>query len=82
MIGAAFGLGFILGPALGGLLGDANPRLPFWVAGGMSLANALYGFIVLPESLSPDTISRLEIPSRPMIPRWNAKSDPVSGWLL
>ena len=34
------------------------------------------------ESLSPDTISRLEIPSRPMIPRWNAKSDPVSGWLL
>lgn len=52
MIGAAFGVGFVLGPALGGLLGNSNPRLPFWVAGGLSLANALYGFLVLPESLS------------------------------
>lgn len=51
MIGAAFGVGFVLGPALGGLLGNSNPRLPFWVAGGLSLANALYGFFVLPESL-------------------------------
>jgi len=51
MIGAAFGVGFVLGPALGGLLGNADPRLPFWVAGGLSLANALYGFFVLPESL-------------------------------
>src|SRR4029079_19542121 len=51
MIGAAFGVGFVLGPALGGLLGNSNPRLPFWVAGGLSLANALYGFLVLPESL-------------------------------
>jgi len=52
MIGAAFGVGFVLGPALGGLLGNSNPRLPFWVAGGLSLANAIYGFFVLPESLS------------------------------
>jgi MFS transporter, DHA1 family, tetracycline resistance protein len=51
MIGAAFGVGFILGPALGGLLGNSDPRLPFWVAGGLSLTNALYGFFVLPESL-------------------------------
>jgi DHA1 family tetracycline resistance protein-like MFS transporter len=51
MIGAAFGVGFVLGPALGGLLGNSDPRLPFWVAGGLSLANALYGFLVLPESL-------------------------------
>lgn len=51
MIGAAFGVGFILGPALGGLLGNSDPRLPFWVAGGLSLANALYGFFILPESL-------------------------------
>jgi MFS transporter, DHA1 family, tetracycline resistance protein len=51
MIGAAFGVGFVLGPALGGLLGNADPRLPFWVAGGLSLANALYGYFVLPESL-------------------------------
>ncbi|MEY2558962.1 MAG: transporter, family, tetracycline resistance protein [Verrucomicrobiota bacterium] len=51
MIGAAFGVGFVLGPALGGLLGNSDPRLPFWVAGGLSLANALYGYFVLPESL-------------------------------
>jgi DHA1 family tetracycline resistance protein-like MFS transporter len=52
MIGAAFGVGFIVGPALGGVLGAINPRLPFWVAAGLSLANAMYGFFVLPESLS------------------------------
>jgi DHA1 family tetracycline resistance protein-like MFS transporter len=51
LIGAAFGVGFVLGPALGGLLGNSDPRLPFWVAGGLSLANAFYGFFVLPESL-------------------------------
>jgi DHA1 family tetracycline resistance protein-like MFS transporter len=51
LIGAAFGVGFVLGPALGGLLGNSDPRLPFWVAGGLSLANAVYGFFVLPESL-------------------------------
>ncbi|MFN2476777.1 MAG: TCR/Tet family MFS transporter [Chthoniobacterales bacterium] len=51
MIGAAFGVGFILGPALGGLLGTSDPRLPFWVAGALSLANALYGFLFVPESL-------------------------------
>src|SRR2546423_8952051 len=43
LIGAAFGVGFVLGPALGGLLGDSDPRLPFWVAAGLSLANWLYG---------------------------------------
>ena len=51
MIGAAFGVGFILGPALGGMLGAMDPRLPFWVAAGLSLLNALYGYFVLPESL-------------------------------
>lgn len=51
LLGAAFGFGFVVGPALGGFLGDINPRLPFWVAAGLSLANALYGLIVLPESL-------------------------------
>ena len=50
-IGAAFGAGFILGPALGGLLGGMDPRLPFWVAAGLSFANTLYGFLILPESL-------------------------------
>lgn len=51
LIGVAFGVGFILGPALGGLLGGIDTRLPFWVAAGFSLANALYGLLVLPESL-------------------------------
>jgi DHA1 family tetracycline resistance protein-like MFS transporter len=51
MLGGAFGLGFIIGPAVGGILGDIDLRLPFWVAAGLSLANALYGYFVLPESL-------------------------------
>src|SRR5436189_3682703 len=51
MLGAAFGVGFVLGPALGGWLGAKNPRLPFWFAAGCSLLNALYGLLVLPESL-------------------------------
>ena len=54
LIGAAFGVGFVLGPAIGGLLGAADPRLPFWVAAGLSLANAAYGYFVLPESLAAD----------------------------
>jgi DHA1 family tetracycline resistance protein-like MFS transporter len=53
-IGAAFGAGFILGPAIGGLLGGFDPRLPFWVAAALSFANALYGLLILPESLPPD----------------------------
>jgi DHA1 family tetracycline resistance protein-like MFS transporter len=52
MLSAAFGLGFVLGPAVGGLLGTISPRLPFWVAGSLSLINGLYGIFVLPESLS------------------------------
>ncbi len=51
IIGAGFGLGFTLGPALGGVLGGVDPRLPFWVAGRLALANACYGWFVLPESL-------------------------------
>jgi DHA1 family tetracycline resistance protein-like MFS transporter len=54
MLGVAFGAGFVLGPALGGLAGSFDPRLPFWIAAALSLANALYGFLVLPESLPPE----------------------------
>lgn len=54
MLGAAFGLGFVVGPALGGLLGGVDPRLPFWVAAGLALASAAYGYFVLPESLPPE----------------------------
>jgi DHA1 family tetracycline resistance protein-like MFS transporter len=53
-IGVAFGAGFILGPALGGLLGGIDPRLPFWVAAALSFANGLYGWLILPESLAPE----------------------------
>jgi MFS transporter, DHA1 family, tetracycline resistance protein len=51
MLGAAFGLGFIIGPAIGGLLGGFNSRLPFWCAAALGLLGALYGFFLLPESL-------------------------------
>lgn len=54
MLNAAFGMGFVLGPALGGILGNVNPRLPFWVSGGLSLVNGMYGMFVLPESLEPE----------------------------
>ncbi len=52
MIGAAFGVGFIIGPMLGGFLGELSARLPFIVAACLALVNALYGFFVLPESLA------------------------------
>lgn len=54
MLGAAFGIGFIVGPAVGGVLGNADLRLPFWVAAAFSLLNTAYGFFVLPESLEPE----------------------------
>ena len=53
-IGAAFGLGFICGPMLGGVLGDADLRLPFYVAAALSAANLLYGFFFVPESLAKE----------------------------
>ncbi len=54
MLGAAFGIGFVLGPALGGVLGYYDLRLPFLVAAFMSLANFCYGYFILPESLAPE----------------------------
>ncbi|MFO1409973.1 MAG: TCR/Tet family MFS transporter [Steroidobacteraceae bacterium] len=54
LFGAAFGIGFIVGPALGGWLGASDPRLPFWAAAALSLGSALYGLLVLPESLAPE----------------------------
>jgi MFS transporter, DHA1 family, tetracycline resistance protein len=53
LLGAAFGAGFVLGPALGGWAGSISPRLPFWIAAGLSLLNACYGLLILPESLPP-----------------------------
>src|SRR5271170_215142 len=51
LIGAAFGIGFVLGPALGGILGHISPRLPFWASAFLALANVCWGLFVLPESL-------------------------------
>jgi DHA1 family tetracycline resistance protein-like MFS transporter len=54
LIGAAFGIGFVIGPAIGGLLGDMGVRAPFFVAAGLALLNAALGFFLLPESLPAD----------------------------
>lgn len=54
LVGAAFGVGFILGPALGGFLGQYGPRVPFFVAAGLTMINFLYGLFILPESLAPE----------------------------
>jgi DHA1 family tetracycline resistance protein-like MFS transporter len=54
MIGAAFGMGFIIGPLIGGVLGQYGPRIPFIFAAGLSMLNWLYGYFILPESLPKD----------------------------
>jgi DHA1 family tetracycline resistance protein-like MFS transporter len=71
-IGAAFGVGFILGPFIGAEAGSIDPRLPFWIAGGLTLANFVYGLFVLPESLPRERRARFE---------W-AKANPVGSALL
>ena len=54
LIGAAFGLGFIIGPVIGGIFSQYGLRIPFMIAAGLSLINWLYGFFILPESLKPE----------------------------
>jgi DHA1 family tetracycline resistance protein-like MFS transporter len=54
LLGAAFGLGFIIGPVIGGIMGEYGTRIPFYVAAGIALLNVLYGYFILPESLQPE----------------------------
>lgn len=61
IMGAAFGMGFVIGPAIGGLLGEFGPRVPFYVAAAVSGLNLIYGFFVLPETLAPEKRRRFEI---------------------
>ncbi len=61
ILGAAFGIGFILGPLLGGVLGDIDTRLPFFAAAAIAFANFIYGFFILPESLAPENRRKFDI---------------------
>jgi MFS transporter, DHA1 family, tetracycline resistance protein len=60
MMGAAFGLGFVIGPAIGGILGAFGPRVPFYVASAISLLNFVFGYFVLPETLVPANRRKFE----------------------
>lgn len=61
LVGAAFGIGFVIGPAIGGVLGQHGARLPFYVASGIAFCNALYGYLVLKESLPIESRRKFEI---------------------
>ena len=60
-VGSAWGIGFVIGPALGGLLGDFGLRAPLWCAAGLTLLNSLYGYFILPESLPVESRSRFSL---------------------
>lgn len=61
LVGVAFGLGFIIGPVIGGILGKYNVQYPFLAAAGLAFLNAIYGYFILPESLAPEHRRPLEL---------------------
>ena len=83
MIGAAFGIGFVFGPVIGGFLGEIDPRAPFFAAAGLALLNFLYGLIVLPESLSPENRRAFSIRrANPLGAVKHFSKLPHVGWFL
>ncbi len=83
LIGAAFGLGFIIGPVIGGLLGELGPRWPFYAAAFLAFANFLFGLIVLPESLPRDRRRPFRWRrANPFGALWALSRNPVVLWLL
>ena len=83
MIGAAFGLGFVIGPMLGGLLGSFGARVPFMVAAGLCMLNFLYGYFILPESLKPENRREFEWKRAiPGVSLMNLKKYPAIGGLI
>jgi DHA1 family tetracycline resistance protein-like MFS transporter len=83
LIGAAFGLGFIIGPVIGGELGEFGPRVPFFVAAGLAFANFLFGLFVLPESLPKTNRRKFDIRrANPFGAVAALRKYPIVLWLL
>ena len=83
LMGAAFGGGFILGPAIGGLLGNLGPRAPFFAAAAIALANTAFGFFALPESLPPARRRPFQwLRANPLGTLLQVRRYPVVPWLL
>ena len=83
LIGAAFGLGFIIGPVIGGELGELGPRVPFYAAAGLAFANFLFGLFVLPESLPKANRRKFDIRrANPFGAVLALRKYPVISWLL
>ncbi len=83
MVGAAFGIGFTLGPVIGGLLGDIHTRLPFFAAGALGIVNFIYGWFVLPESLKPEDRRAFDIKrANPFGALKHFSKLPKVGWFI